>query len=129
VDIAASSLLLCGLALALLPLAENKGIVSPFVADAIFATARWIFTAAVVGTTAYVFWSGFAERVLTIGYTSGTVAISAAFGAAWVTVLHMAGVEPAGMSLHNAIWVVSPALLALMAGGLAPWSLSRIRHT
>jgi hypothetical protein len=129
VNITASSLLLCGLALALLPLAESKGIVSPFAADTIFVTARWIFLAAVVITTAYVFWSGFAERVLTIGYTSGTVAIAAAFGAAWVTVLHMAGVELAGISLHNAIWMVSPALLALMAGGLAPWSLSCIRHT
>jgi len=29
----------------------------------------------------------------------------------------------------NAISVVSPALLPLMASGLAPWSLGRIRHT
>ena len=36
-------------------------------------------------TTVYVFWSGFAERVLTIRYASGAVAISAAFGAAWLT--------------------------------------------
>ena len=42
VNIAASSLLLSGLALALLALAERNGIVSPFVVDAIFAAARWI---------------------------------------------------------------------------------------
>ena len=129
VNIAASSLLLSGLALALLGLAERNGIVSPFVFDAIFAAARWILLAAMVFTTVYVFWSGFAERVLTIRYASGAVAMSAAFGAAWLTVLHMAGAQLAGMSATNAISVVSPALLPLMASVLAPWSLSRIRHT
>ena len=128
-NIAASSLLLSGLALALLALAERNGIVSPFVFDALSAAARWIFFGAMVFTTVYVFWSGFAERVLTIRYASGAVAISAAFGAAWLTVLHIAGVQLAGMSAMNAISVVSPALLPLMASVLAPWSLSRIRHT
>ena len=50
VNIAASSLLLSGLALALLALAGQHGIVSPFVFDAIFAAARWIFFAAIVFT-------------------------------------------------------------------------------
>ena len=111
-----------GLALALLALAEQKGIVSPFVVDAIFATARWIFLAAMVFTTVYVFWSGFAERVLTIRYASGAVAISMAFGAAWLTVLHIAGVQLAGMSAMNAVWILLPALLPLTIGMLAPWS-------
>ena len=129
VNIAASSLLLSGLALALLALAERKGIVSPFAVDAIFATARWISLAAIVFTIVYVFWSGFAERVLTIRYASGALAISAAFGAAWLTVLHIAGVQLAGMSAMNAVWILSPALLPLMIGVLAPWSYSRVRHT
>ena len=128
-NIAASSLLLSGLALALLALAERNGIVSPFVVDALFAAARWILLAAIVFTIVYVFWSGFAERVLTIRYASGALAISAAFGAAWLTVLHMAGVQLAGMSAMNAVWILSPALLPLTIGVLAPWSLSRIRHT
>jgi hypothetical protein len=128
-NIAASSLLLSGLALALLALAERNGIVSPFVFDALFAAARWIFFGAMVFTTVYVFWSGFAERVLTIRYAGGAVAISAAFGAAWLTALHIAGVQLAGMSAMNAISVVSPALLPPMASVLAPWSYSRIRHT
>jgi hypothetical protein len=127
--IAASSLLLAGLAFALLALAARKGILSPVVFDALFAAARWTFFGAMVLTTVYVFWSGFAERVLTLWYASGAVAISAAFGAAWLTTLQIAGVQPAGMSAMNAISVVSPALLPLMAGVLAPWSLSRIRHT
>jgi hypothetical protein len=128
-NIAASSLLLSGLALVLLALAERSGIVSPFVFDALFAAARWIVFGAMVFTTIYVFWSGFAERVLTIGYAGGAVAISAAFGAAWLTVLHIAGVKLAGMPTKDALWMLSPVLLPLMAGALAPWSLSRLRHT
>ena len=129
VNIAASSLLLSGLALALLALAERNGIVSPYVFDALFAAARWIFFGAMVFTTVYVLWSGFAERLLTIRYAGGAVALSAAFGAAWLTALHIAGVQLAGMSATNAISIVSPALLPLMASVLAPWSFSRIRHT
>jgi hypothetical protein len=66
--------------------------------------------------------------VLTIRYAGGAVAISAAFGAAWLTVLHIAGVQLAGMSAMTAISVVSPALVPLMASVVAPWSLNRIRH-
>jgi hypothetical protein len=90
---------------------------------------RWIATAAMVITTVYVFWSGFAEHVLTIRYASGAVAMSAAFGTAWLTVLHMAGAQLAGMSAMNAVSAASAALLPLTASVLAPWSLSRIRHT
>ena len=128
-NIAASSMLLAGLALALLAQGVREGLVSPFVFGASFAAARWIVLAAIVFTTVYVCWSGFAERVLTIRYASGAVAISAAFAAAWLTVLHMAGVQLAGMSARNAVSILSPALLPLMASVLAPWSLSRIRHT
>ena len=78
--------------------------------------------------TVYVFWSAFAERLLTVRYASGAVAISAAFGAAWLTVLHMAGVQLAGMSAMNAVSILSPALLPPIFSVLAPWSLSRIRH-
>jgi hypothetical protein len=128
VNIAASLLLLSGLALALLALAERNGILSPFVFDALITAARWVFFAAMVFTTIYVFWRGFAERALTIHYASGAVAISAAFGAAWLTVLHLAGVQLAGMSVTNLVSLLSPALLPLTISVLAPWSLSRVRH-
>jgi hypothetical protein len=127
-NIAASSLLLSGLVLGLLALAERKGIASQFVFDALIAAARWIFFGAMVFTTVYVFWSGFAERVLTLRYAGSAVAISAAFGAAWLTVLHMAGAQLAGMSAMNAVSILSPVLLPLTVSALAPWSLSRIRH-
>jgi hypothetical protein len=95
--------------------------------DVVYGVMRWIAAAAIVFTTVYVFWSGFAEHVLTIRYASGAIAISAAFGAAWLIALHIAGVQLAGMSAMNVLSVVSPALLPLMASGLAPWSYSRIR--
>ena len=97
--------------------------------DVVHRAMRWIAAVATVSTTVYVFWSGFADHVLTTRYASGAVALSAAFGAAWLTVLHIAGVQLAGMSAMNALSVVWPALLPLMASGLAPWSYSRIRHT
>jgi hypothetical protein len=102
---------------------------SRFHLDVVYGAMRWIAAAAMVITTGYVFWSGFAEHVLTIRYAIGAVAISAAFGAAWLTALNIAGVQFSGMSAMNAISAVSPALLPLTVSVLAPWSYSRIRHT
>ncbi len=130
-SLASILLLLYGLALVWLAVGVrvDPETASQFHLDVVYGAMRWIAAAAMVFTTVYVCWSGFAERVLTIRYAGGAVAISAAFGAAWLTVLHIAGVQIAGMSAMNAISVVSPALLPLMASVLAPWSLSRIRHT
>jgi len=125
-------LLLYGLAFVWLAVGVRLGdpeIISRLHLDVVYGAMRWIATGAMALTTVYVFWSGFTEHVLTIRYASGAVAISAAFGAAWLTVLHMTGAQLAGMSGMNPISIVSPALLPLMASGLAPWSLSRIRHT
>jgi hypothetical protein len=96
--------------------------------DVVYGAMRWIAIAAMVIATVYVFWSGLAEQVLTIRYASGAIAIAAVFGAAWLTTLHVTAVQLVGMSAMNALSVVSPALLPLMASGLAPWSYSRIRH-
>ena len=129
--IVAPLLLLYGLSLVWLAVGVRMDpeTASQFHLDVVYGAMRWIAAAAMVFTTVYVLWSGFAERVLTVRYASGAAAISAAFGAAWLTVLQIAGVQLAGMSAMNAIPVVSPALLPLMASVLAPWSLSRIRHT
>jgi hypothetical protein len=102
-------------------------IASQFHMDVVYAAMRWIAIAAMVFTTLYVFWRGFAERVLTIRYASGAIAIAGAFGAAWLIALQITGLQLAGMSAMKAISVA--ALLPLMASGLAPWSYSRIRHT
>ena len=90
---------------------------------------RLIDAPAIVLATAYLFWRAFAERLLTLRSACGVVLVSAAFGAAWLTLLRAAGVSLAGMPTTDAVWMLSPALLPLMASVLAPWSLSRIRHT
>jgi hypothetical protein len=107
----------------------DPGTASELHLDVVYAAMRWIAAAAIVATTIYVFRSGLAEHVLTVRYTSGAAAISAAFGVAWLTALQIAGVQLTEMSAMNALAVVSPALLPLMASGLAPWSYNRVRHT
>ena len=79
--------------------------------------------------TVYLFWTVLAERLLTLRQACGAVLISAAFAAAWVMVLSAAGVPLGTMSTTDAFSMLSPALLPLMASVLAPWSLSRVRHT
>ncbi|HKX29406.1 MAG TPA: hypothetical protein VJ302_17040 [Blastocatellia bacterium] len=127
-NIAGSLLLLYGLALALLKPAEELGIGSEFLRDALFGATRWIAAAAMALTTVYLFWSGLAERWLTLRYVCGALLVSAAFGAAWLTMLRAAGAQLAGMPTMDAAWMLSPALLLMMASVLAPWSLNRIRH-
>jgi hypothetical protein len=107
----------------------NPETASQFHLDVVYTAMRWIGAAAMVLTTVYVFWSGFAENVLTIRYAGGALAISVAFGAAWLTALHLTGAQLGGMSAMNAVSVASPAVLPLLASGLAPWSYSRIRHS
>jgi hypothetical protein len=129
VNIAGSVVLLYGLALALLVLAGRRGVASAFLLDAFFGTTRWIVAAAMVLATIYLFWSGLAERFLTVRYVCSVLLVSAAFGAAWLTMLPALGVQLDGMTVTNAVSWLSPVLLLLMISGLSPWSLNRIRHT
>jgi hypothetical protein len=128
VNITVSLLLLYGLALGVLALAGRYGIVSTSLVDALFSATRWIAAAALVLVTAYLFRSGFAERLLTVRYACGAVVISVAFAVAWLTVLHATGVHLSGMPVANAVSMLSPALLPLTLGVMAPWSLDRTRH-
>jgi hypothetical protein len=127
--IAGSLLLLHVLVLVLLAMAEKKGIASSFLVGTIFAVTGWSLVVAIVSATIYLFWIGLAERALTIRYVSVALLISAAFAAAWLTVLHTAGVQLAGMSVAGVVGVLWPVLLPALASFLAPWSLSRVRHT
>jgi hypothetical protein len=77
--------------------------------------------------TVYLFWSGFAERLLTHRYACGAIALSAAFAAAWVTVLHAAGVQFAAMPATYVVSMLSPVLVLLTLSVLVPAALSRIR--
>ena len=132
IGIAGWLLLLHGFLLVPLVLTGYRGVGSvalwEFLLDALVWVTRWIDAPAIVLATVYVTWRAFAERLLTLRSAGGAVLVSAAFAAAWVTVLQAAGVQFAGMPTMNAVWMLSPALLPLMASAVAPWSLSRIRH-
>jgi hypothetical protein len=112
-----SLLLFLVLALVLLELAKHKGIAPALMVETIFTLTGWILSAAIAIATIYLFWSGFAERALTIRYACVAVLISAAFAAACQTLQHV-----------DAIRLLLPALLILIPGVLAPWSLNRLRH-
>jgi ABC-type xylose transport system permease subunit len=126
--IAGSLLLFHGLALVLLSLAEKNGIAAPFLVEAAFAVTGWTLVVAMVLATIYFFWSGLAERAMTIRYASVAFLSSAAFAAVWLTVLYAAGVQFAGMQVSGIVGILWPVLLPLVASAVAPWSLSRVRH-
>jgi hypothetical protein len=128
-NIAASVLLVYGLALALLALAAWRGIGPEIPVGAILRATLWVAAAAIVFATAYLVWRTFAERLLTVRQAWGVVFLSTAFAAAWLTVLRAAGLSLADLPAAYAVRMLSPALLTLTASVLAPWSYSRIRHT
>ena len=130
VNIAASSLLLCGLAFAFLAVAQRNGNVSAAVIHAILVAARWTAAAAIVGATVYLYWSCLAERTLAPRYALGALLLSGAFVAAWMALLGAAGVQFASMPWTSiASMLLWPLFLPLFTSALAPWSYSRVRHT
>ena len=89
-NIAGSLLLLHVFVLVLLALAEQRGIASTFVlyaAQDLTNRVIAVVAAASVLATVYLFWIVLAERLLTPRQACGALLVSAAFGAAWVTVL------------------------------------------
>ena len=130
VNIAGSLLLLLGLVLVLrAPDGQGGNGLEVLFMDAFFRAAPWMTAAAIALATVSLFWRLLAEQLLTPRQALVAVLIWAAFGAAWVTVLRAAGVPLAGPAPAGAVWMLSPALLPLLASVLAPWSLSRVRHT
>jgi hypothetical protein len=111
-------LLLHGIALILLSLAANRGLVSQALQLAVFAATEWIAAAAIIALTVYLFWNGFARRALTIPYVCGAALIAAGFAAAFLSQL------PAG-KIAEMFW---PVVVILLISALAPWSLHRLRH-
>jgi hypothetical protein len=130
VTIAGSLLLLLGLGLVLrAPDGQGGNGLDVLFMDALVGAAPWMTAAAIALAAVCLFWCVLAEQLLTLRQALLAVLISAAFGAAWVTVLHAGGVHVSGMPAIDAVWILSPALLPLLASVLAPWSLSRVRHT
>lgn len=127
-NIAGSLLLLHGLVLVLVGMAEQRGLQLVFSQD-LTNRVNAVVVAAGVLATAYLFWAVLAERLFTPRQACGAILVSAAFGAAWVTVLTGTGVPLSAMPAGAAVGMLLPVLLPLAASVLAPWSLSRIRHT
>ena len=132
-NIAGWVLMLHGLALVALAMTGYRGeagspAVWAFALDALVWVTRWIDGPVILFATVYVTWRVFAERLLTPRSVCLAVLVSAAFAAAWVTLLHAAGVQLAALPPTVAAWMLSPALLPLTASVLASWSLSRVRH-
>jgi hypothetical protein len=125
--IAASLLLLYGLALALLAVATRRGNGPEIPLAAMLRATSWVAAAAIVFATAFLAWRTFAERLLTARQASGVVFLSTAFAAAWLTVLRMTGLSLAEMPAADAARLFSTALLPLTLSVLAPWSYSRVR--
>jgi hypothetical protein len=129
-NIAGALLLLYGLVLVLrAPDGQGGNGLEVQVMDALSGVASWITAAALALATAWLFWRSLAERLLTLRSAGAVLLVSAAFSAALVTVLRVAGAQLAGMPTTGAVWLLSPMLLPLMVSVLAPWSLSRVRHT
>jgi hypothetical protein len=122
---AGSVLLFYVLALVLLGLLEN-GVET---VNAILKATLWVATAAIALATASLLATSVAERLLTLRQACGLIVVAAAFGSAWLTLLRAAGVPLATMPAAETVLLSLPVLLTLTVGVLAPWSLSRIRHT
>ncbi len=115
-------LLSCGFALVLLAWATNTGAIPEFLVDMILRTAGWIAAAALVAVTAYLLRSAFAERLLTVRYACVALAITVAFGLAWLTMFRAINGPPVA-----AMFLL--VLVPLIVSVLAPWSLGRVRRT
>jgi hypothetical protein len=111
-----------GVVLVLLALAGHRGL------ELLFGPSRFIDAPVIVLATVYLSWRAFAERLLTLRWAFGIVLVSVAFGTGWLTLLRAAGVQLAAVPTMDAVWMLSPVLLPLMASVFAPWSLGRIRH-
>jgi hypothetical protein len=122
-------LLLDALALVLLGWAAKSGFASKELVLSIVGMTLRTVAACVVFGTVYLAWRLIAERLLRPRQAAGVALVVGAIGTAWLMLLHALGVSRADVSAAEAVWVLSPALLPLIFAVLAPWSLSRIRHT
>jgi hypothetical protein len=94
-----------------------------------FRATPWMAAATITVATVYLCWVCISERLLTLRHVGGAILVCAAFGAAGMTLLRAAGLQLAGMSTTATVWLLLAALLPFTVSLLAPWSLSRVRHT
>ena len=96
---------------------------------ALFGEMTWIVGFVMTVATVFVVWRSIADQLLTLGLACGAILVSVAFSAAGVTLLGAAGLQLVRMSTTATVWLLVAALLPLTVSLLAPWSLSRVRHT
>lgn len=108
-------LALCIGALVLLGVAKQKGMAPAATVDAIFSATAWIMLGAAAIATAYLTWSGFRERTLSVHYVAAAVVVAAVSGLA-----SPAAQSPLPLSIS---WLLPLSVLLV-----APWALGRIRH-
>jgi len=113
----------------LLAWAQSQDVISQRLLVAIVSATGWIAAAALVLGMAYLAWRVLAERLLTPRQAGVIVLVLAVFATAWLLLLRANGVSLAGMPAVGTVAMLWPALLLLIFTVLAPWSLSRIRHT
>jgi hypothetical protein len=135
--IAQGALLLCAYLLWLLTSAANyeshiAGLPYPVASELarpVFAAAPWVTAAALALLTPFLLWRVLVERLLSWRWAGLALLVSAAFGAALMTLLHDSGVSSGALPAPGAVWMLWSALLPLLVCLLAPWSLARVRHT
>jgi hypothetical protein len=126
--IASSVLLLYGLAIVARSLGSPDEPEIQLLA-AWFEEMTWIVGFVMTVATVYLVWRSIADQLLTLRHVGGAILVSAAFGAAGVTLLRAAGAPLSEMPATAAVWILLTVLLPLTISALAPWSLSRVRHT
>lgn len=99
------------------------------VLDSIFTTLSWLGIAAILVGTVILYQQALAEKILTLNSTASTVLLAAVFATAWIMVLKLNGVQLDDLPATTAARYLSLAVMPLVAGALAPWALSRVRHT
>lgn len=118
-----------GLTIGLLGLAGTFGILPHAVAQAGVMAAMGIAMVVLIAAPIYFLWSSFADGVLSVRYAGGALAILAAFGLAYGSLLRAVGEPHDGFHWTALLMMSWPVLLVLLSGALVPWSLGRVRHT
>jgi hypothetical protein len=117
-----------GFSLILLMLSGQHGFLSRAMVGTLIQAQMWLATAVLVLGATYLLWRDIAERSLSSGYVYGSLAILAAFAAAYATLLWAIGEPSAGRAPAAIAFMAWPLLLLLIGLAIAPWSLRRVRH-
>lgn len=120
--------LLWGLVLAALGWTMQRGIASAEWLLPILGATQWIASVAMLLAAMYFAWRLHAERLFTPTLAGGLVVVTVGFAAAWALAAQAVAAPFTNMPAPVIAWSMSPALLPLVTGLLAPWALARLRH-